>query len=574
MIERLKIKNLGVIRSAEIEFARGFTVVTGETGAGKTMVLTALGLICGGKPDPGLVSKGSETTAIEGFFVLPEVSESELTEKIDDCGASAEDGLLIIARDVPKDGRARCVVGGKSVPASVAADITENLVTVHGQGDQARLAKPSQQRQLLDRFAGPIQLDLLRELGETFIKWQQTKSVLSGLRANTAQAALELQALQADLAEVAAFDPKVDEFKQLEQDLANLVNSGEILDGLAVVIAALEGVEGESTGSLNSLSIAVNALHALGRYGKQYEEAQAELQGSMTSIGQLVADLKQVYSDFDLDPASLAAAQERKAGFVRFGRRFDIDPNDLTSWQDLARQRVLDLDPDPTRLATLEADVERLEGEALATALKISQNRIKAGVQLSRMVTNETNELAMPKACFEVKVTTKTDLVAELASHGYDEVEFLFSAHDASELRPLAKAASGGERSRVMLALEVVLASADPVPTFVFDEVDAGVGGKAAVEVGRRLARLGQHAQVIVVTHLPQVAAFAEGHIRVEKGLADEVSTTDVRRLDEKERVAELSRMLAGVEESAAARQHAEELIAMGEAERAQLVHF
>ena len=361
---------------------------------------------------------------------------------------------------------------------------------------------------------------------------------------------------------------------KLEQDLANLVNSGEILEGLAAAITALEGIDGETGGSLTGMSVAVNVLHGLSRYDKQYEEARNEIEQSITSVGQILSDLKRVYADFDLEPATLATAQERKAGFVRFARRFGIEPNELSSWLKAAEQRALDLDPDPTRLANLEADVARLEADALAIATKISNNRIEAAARLSSMVTEETHQLAMPRARFEAQTSTPIDLVAGLTPHGYDEVEFLFSAHDSNDLRPLAKAASGGERSRVMLALEVVLACADPVPTFVFDEVDAGVGGKAASEVGRRLARLGKHAQVIVVTHLPQVAAFAQGHIRVEKGVSDEITSADVRPLDDSERVAELSRMLAGVEESSAAQQHASELLQMGAHERAELVHL
>lgn len=577
MIERLKIENLGVIRSAEIEFAKGFTVVTGETGAGKTMVLTALGLICGGKADPALVSKGAKNSAIEGFFDVASgfrTSDSkELVATLEDCGAVIDDGLLIMARDVPKDGRPKCVVGGKSVPASVASDVSEFLLTVHGQGDQTRLAKPSQQRLLLDRFAGESHLARLRELGKAYETWTQLCAELERLKNLTSASTKELADLEIDVADVRALNPTPGEFQMLEEDLINLVNSGAILETLAQVVRALDGDEEAASGAASGLANAAQGLSQLSQFGKRFEEAKAEIEASLTNVAQVLADLKAFYADFDLDPARLAAAQDRKATYLRLAKRISVEPAHINDWLIKAEQRLLDLDPDPARSSNLEKEVGQQADLVMALAIDVSKTRIQAAKKLSDEVTQEVRELAMPKATFSVEVTQVEMSVTAVGAHGFDDVEFLFSAHDATDLRPLAKAASGGERSRVMLAIEVVLANADPVPTFVFDEVDAGVGGKAAVEVGRRLARLGQHAQVIVVTHLPQVAAFAEGHIRVQKGVTDEITTTDVCLLDETERVVELSRMLAGVEESSAARQHAQELIAMGKAERVQLVH-
>jgi len=573
MIERLKINDLGVIRSAEIEFSPGFTVVTGETGAGKTMVLTALALLGGAKADPGLVSSGAESAGVEGFYSLPEGENAELTQVIDECGASLDDGLLIVNREIPKEGRARCVLGGKSVPASVAGEIAEHLVTVHGQGDQARIAKPAQQRQLLDRFAGREHLLSVDELALVFANWREARVALENLKNQSASSARELAVLQEDIALVSALDPKEGEIASLNEEIATMTNAEEIMGGLSAIAAQLEGDGGESAGASGNLNAAISAVSALTKYGEQFESIKTQLNATLDGVSDVLLTVRKVFADLDLDPARLAATQQRKADLLAAVKRLSLEPDDLANWLTRAQARVFELDPNPERLAQLEAEVQANQAKLLKLAADVSDSRVSAARTLSSQVTKEINELALPNAHFVAKVTQPTKLIDDITANGFDEIEFQFSAHGSNELRPLAKAASGGERSRVMLALEVVLASADPVPTFVFDEVDAGVGGKAAIEVGRRLARLGQHAQVIVVTHLPQVAAFAAHQVLVEKGVSAEVSKADVRRLSELERVAELSRMLAGVGESQAAQQHAQELLEMGARERAGLVH-
>jgi DNA repair protein RecN (Recombination protein N) len=537
------------------------------------MVLTALALLGGAKADPGLVSSAAEAAVVEGFYAVPMTDNPSLNQILDECGAALDESVLIVNREIPKEGRARCVVGGKSVPASVAGEIAEHLVTVHGQGDQARIAKPSQQRELLDSFAGKQHLALVDELALVFANWREARRALENLKNLSATSARELVALQEDIALVTALEPQEGELAALNEEIATMMNAEEIMQGLSAVVAHLEGDGGESPGASASLNAASAALGGLTKYGQQFESIRSQLLTTLDGVNEVLASVRRVFADLDLDPARLAAAQQRKADLIAAAKRLVIEPENLTSWLTTAQARAFELDPNPERLTQLEAEVQATQANLLKLAAEVSDSRVSAARLLSSQVTKEINELALPNAQFVAKVTQPTKLLDDISANGFDEIEFQFAAHGSSELRPLAKAASGGERSRVMLALEVALASADPVPTFVFDEVDAGVGGKAAIEVGRRLARLGHHAQVIVVTHLPQVAAFAAQQILVEKGVTAEVSKADVRLLSEAERVAELSRMLAGVGESQAAQQHAQELLEMGARERAGLVH-
>jgi DNA repair protein RecN (Recombination protein N) len=569
MLEEVRISGLGVIDDAVLELSAGFTALTGETGAGKTMVVTALGLLFGGRADPARVRPGADRAVVEGrLLVLPQVAR-----EVEEAGGDLdEDGtVLVLSRSVSAEGRSRAFAGGRSVQVSLLQVLADDLVAVHGQADQQQLLKPGRQRDALDRFAGPELAAVLSDYRRVFVRHRAVREELDALTAAERERAAEAETLRFGLAEVEAVSPVAGEDAALLAEDERLSNADALHAAAATAHEALAGdpaaapVEGSD--ALTLLGVAARALEAVRSHDPVLAGLGERLSDAAYQVSDLAAELASYLESVDSDPARLAAVQERRAALGRLVRAYGGLSGDVAGVLDWAKQassRLADLEGADDKITALAAEEASLASAVTSLAAQLTALRSAAAERFASEVTAELVDLAMPHASLTAVVTQ----LESPGPFGADDVEIRLAAHPGAPPLPLHKGASGGELSRVMLAIEVVFAGADPVPTFVFDEVDAGVGGRAAVEVGRRLARLARSAQVIAVTHLPQVAAFADNHLVVEKADDGLVTSSGVMRLDQAGRVRELSRMLAGLEDSESAQAHAEELLALAGHER------
>ncbi|GAA3100728.1 DNA repair protein RecN [Streptosporangium carneum] len=566
-VEEVRIQGLGVIDEAVLVLSPGFTVLTGETGAGKTMVVTGLGLLFGGRADPARVRPGSDRATVEGTLVVDPAGR--VAQQVQDVGGEVEDGELIISRTVSAEGRSRAWLGGRSVPVGTLTYLAEDLVAVHGQMDQQRLLQPGRQRAALDRYAGEELVKPLRAYEQAYKRHKQVADQLTELTARAKERAQEADLLRFGLQEVEQADPRQGEEAELREEEERLSHADSLRSAAETAHRALLGDPMSGEQEMQDAIALVGQARAAVEAVRDFDPALAEIADRLAEAGYLISDVATELAAYaesvEADPMRLAIVQERQAVLTHLVRKYGEDTGVVLAWAAQAALRVTELEGDDERIGDLAREHEELTGRLTDLAAELTRVRTAAAERFGQAVTEELTALAMPHARVVVTLTAADDF----GPHGIDEVELRMSPHPASPPLPLNKGASGGELSRVMLAIEVVFAGADPVPTFVFDEVDAGVGGKAAVEIGRRLARLARTAQVIVVTHLPQVAAFADQHLVVEKAGDGSVVRSGVVALDKDGRARELSRMLAGLEDSELGRAHAEELLAIAAADKA-----
>ncbi len=626
MLEEVRITGLGVINDALLELSPGFTALTGETGAGKTMVVTGLGLLFGGRADPSRVRPGAQRASVEGR--LRTDPRGKVAQQVEEAGGDLdEDGTLVLTRTVSGEGRSRAFAGGRSVPVSLLTYLSDDLVAVHGQSDQQQLLKPGRQRESLDKYAGGVLAAVLADYQHAYQRHRKVHEELTTLTTQARARAAEAGELRAGLTDIEKLNPAAGEAAALRAEEERLANADSLHAGATTAHEALLGDPTASNDGVDAVTLlghARRALDAVRRYDTEIDGVAARLSEAAYLVSEVAGELASYIQGIDADPARLAAVQDRRAALARVIRLYgpggvnaDIngapvrlgsaaspaaadlpaadvaaedddasagpdadgtagagsaadpealfeaeEPDDIAyvlEWARLAAARVAELDDDDDTIAALTAAEAELSAQVTDLAGRLSGLRAEAGERFSEDVTAELTALAMPHARISVALTP----LSEPGPHGIDDVELRLASNPGAPALPLHKGASGGELSRVMLAIEVVFAGADPVPTFVFDEVDAGVGGKAAVEIGRRLAKLARLAQVIVVTHLPQVAAFADNHLVVTKSSDGSITSTSVIRLGHEARVRELSRMLAGLEDSEFGQAHAAELLAM-----------
>lgn len=565
MIEEIHIRDLGIITDARLPLEPGFSVLTGETGAGKTMVVTALGMLLGARSDATSVRNGAKNALAEAVIRLPRghralaLAEEAggTTEEIDE-----QSSELLLARTVNASGRSRAHVGGCSAPIGTLAQIGQSLVAVHGQSDQLRLKSPAEQRQSLDLYAGEELASLLAKYRENYERYRAAAAELKEVRENSRARALEAQSLQGALEEIAAVNPRAGEEDELKAEMVKLMNVEALRIASATALTALSGSEyssGEEANVMGLLDAARGALQGQASADEELAGLEARINELMILTTDIASDLSSYAASLDVEgPERLAQVQTRRAQLATLMRKYGADIAEVLEWAEGSRARLDTLVDDPQRQETLETELGQLRKVLGEQAEELTNLRRAAAQKLADAVSEELTALAMPNASLVVEVAE----AEKFSVHGRDTVTFMLAPHRTAVPRPLGKGASGGELSRVMLALEVVLAEVDPVPTFIFDEVDSGVGGKAAIEIGRRLAMLARHVQVLVVTHLPQVAAFADQHILVLKN--DDASLSKVQVLTEEERVVELARMLSGHDQSESAREHARELLEAG----------
>jgi DNA repair protein RecN (Recombination protein N) len=554
VLEEIRIAQLGVIESTTLELGPGLTVITGETGAGKTMVVTALGLLLGARADSGAVRTGARTARVEG--VVDSSGLAGFAEAVDEAGGEVEDGRVVLARNLSAEGRSRAFVGGASVPVTKLAEVTEVLVAVHGQSDQHRLLQQRAQREALDRFGGPPLAALLATYTHLYQRLKATERELDEVVTSARDRAREADVLRFGLGEIEAVAPTSGEDVALSAEESRLGFADTLRTAAESARESLSSDDPTAHDALSTTSAARTLLDGVRDHDAEAGELADRLAEITYLLSDVAADVASYASRLETDPHRLAAVSERRAALTALTRKYGETIDEVLAWAQVSAARLLDLDGTDERIETLRAEREVLAAGLDDAAEALSSARSEAAGRLSAQVTAELALLAMPDATFDITVTR-----TGFTSSGVDDVEFRLAANLGSGPRPLHKGASGGELSRVMLALEVALAGTSPVPTFVFDEVDAGVGGAAAVEVGRRLAELARTAQVLVVTHLPQVAAYADRHVLVEKSDDGSVTSSGLSVLDDESRERELSRMLAGLADSDTALAHARELL-------------
>ena len=557
MIRELSIANLGVIEHTRLQFSPGFTALTGETGAGKTLITTAISQLLGAKPEAGLVRHGAEEAVIDCALT----TAPEIVTQLDDIGAVLDGDELLVTRTIGASTRSRAIVGSRSVAAATLSDIAGATITLHGQHGQTRLTKPSEQRALLDAAGGTgTLLDAQRAV------WQSLRAArhdLAGAVAAQSTATAHLDRLRQLVEDVEAIAPTPNEDIEISERIEVLAKVDEVQRLCQLAHAALAGDGDTDT---------VDVQHLMAQVRKQLEHANVPGPFSgwverTVEIRELVSalahDIDQYAASLDADPTALDQLQARKAAITALLRRWNCTLEELLAqYQEASRQLAFAADP-ASRIEELERRVSELVDQQERACAALHGARVQAAKTLATSVQTELRELGLQHASFDITVQRAHDP----NQFGDDVVEFLFSANPGLPPQSLAAVGSGGELSRVMLALEVAAADTRE-RTFIFDEVDAGIGGKAALEVGKRLAQLAATQQVIVVTHLAQVAAFADQHIVVEKEVQGQRTLTRTRALTAKERATEVARMLSGVEESASATAHAAELLGLAAAAR------
>ncbi|MEO7122776.1 MAG: DNA repair protein RecN [Lacisediminihabitans sp.] len=568
MIEEISIRNIGVIGEARLPLGPGFTAVTGETGAGKTMVVTALGLLLGERSDSSVLRQGAGSAVVEGHWQI--ATDGGVADRVREAGGemdpsgTAGQSQLILGRSISQDGRSRAVVGGRAAPVGVLNEIGQQLVVVHGQSDQNRLRSATAQREAIDRFAGVELSVVLGDYQDLYGRWQAKQAELDILVAESDRRAQEAEELRTAMTEIEDAAPRRGEDAELTERAERLANLEDLRLAAAQAheLVSSQGVD-EVVDVIALLESARRQLERVVDHDSALVPISEAIASASFAVADISAQLSSYLSGIDSDSGrELEIVQERRAELSALTRKYGPTLDETIDYLDSGSNRLLELDSDTDRIDGLRDEVAADRARLDELADKLSQLRRNAAAELSDQVTAELAALAMPDARLTAEVSDRP----EPGRSGKDQVSILLQPHPGAEPRPLARGASGGELSRVMLAIEVVIAASDPVPTFIFDEVDAGVGGASAIEIGKRLARLARTAQVIVVTHLAQVAAFSTNHLRVVKDSDGSVTASSVQQLQGEERIEEMARLLSGLADSESGLAHARELIETAQA--------
>jgi DNA repair protein RecN (Recombination protein N) len=560
-LRELTIRNLGVIDTAEIEFKSGLTVLTGETGAGKTMVLTALNLILGGKSDSDFVRSGQERLIVSGKFQIGEA----LSLVVEDAGGIVEENEVIINRSVTNQGKSKISLGGAVSSATQVSEMAQELIEIHAQASSARLSKGSVQLELLDSFAGHE--NLVSDYSTDFEEHLNLRKRVAELERQLSVRDLEIAKLEAIVKDFERVKPQPGEIAELENEINKLGAVEELNTG---IIQALAAIDSEENSAISALGLSKKLLENLKGKDSALDSLIEDQSESIYGLVEVTGKIERYLSGLEADPARFDFLQLRKSELLGLVKKYGTGSNRDIAYENLlaeaedASSRLADLQGGDLRLEELKSQSKEKFEELQSSAKKLSASRAIFAGKLSEAITKELALLAMASAKLIVSVLKSDETESKnYSASGLDEVSFLFTSHSEGKPLPLAKGASGGELSRVMLAVEVVLAKNSPVGTYIFDEVDAGVGGKAAVEVGKRLALLAKNSQVIVVTHLAQVATWADNHLVVTKSESGSVTQSNIIEVTGNERRKEIARLLSGQDESISAQEHAGELLDM-----------
>lgn len=575
MINDLRIQNIGVIEDVSLEMSNGFTVLTGETGAGKTMILTAFQMIIGEKVDSSLVRANEKSALVEAFIKVPQ--DKELRQRLEELDVAIEDDGTQISRTIAREGRGKIILGGRSVPSATLEEITQSSITIHGQGDQVLLNKSSFQRQLLDQFAGEEHLANLVKYQDLYSKYIETKKKLEELKKAGGQNALRIAQLQDSVKELNDAQLEVDEEVSITERINLINNSEDIFESLALADKLLNGAEDGTTSVTSQLNQARKALDTAAAKSERISSLRDQISNLEIEVSTLARDVNRDLASLDRDPATIDKLESRRALIKKLLTKYGPTSKDALENIKKFTEELATIEDLPSAIESVEKEIQMQLSELAISAQKIHDSRVDSSTKISLAIEKELKSLSMPNADFKVRIETSEDQAGlkikvdknathlHFDSYGVDQISFEFSANPGQPLRPISKVASGGEMSRIMLAIELVFSKSGASKTMIFDEVDAGIGGAAAIEVGKRLKALAKNHQIVVVTHLPQVAAFADKHLKVEKSASGNITTSSVIELDSGARVTEIARMMAGIQDSASALEHARELLGMSQ---------
>lgn len=575
MINDLRIQNIGVIEDVSLEMSNGFTVLTGETGAGKTMILTAFQMIIGEKVDSSLVRANEKSALVEAFIKVPR--DKELRQRLEELDVAIEDDGTQISRTIAREGRGKIILGGRSVPSATLEEITQSSITIHGQGDQVLLNKSSFQRQLLDQFAGDVHLANLVKYQDLYSKYIETKKKLEELKKAGGQNALRIAQLQESVKELNDAQLEVDEEISITERINLINNSEDIFESLALADKLLNGAEDGTTSVTSQLNQARKALDSAAAKSERIASLRDQISNLEIEVSSLARDVNRDLASLDRDPATIDKLESRRALIKKLLTKYGPTSKDALENIKKFTDELATIEDLPSAIESVEKEIQLQLSELAISAQKIHDSRVDSSTKISLAIEKELKSLSMPNADFKVRIETSEDQAGlkirvdknethlHFDNFGVDQISFEFSANPGQPLRPISKVASGGEMSRIMLAIELVFSKSGASKTMIFDEVDAGIGGAAAIEVGKRLKALAKNHQIVVVTHLPQVAAFADKHLKVEKSASGNITTSSVIELDNGARVTEIARMMAGIQDSASALEHARELLGMSQ---------
>lgn len=575
MINDLRIQNIGVIEDVSLEMSNGFTVLTGETGAGKTMILTAFQMIIGEKVDSSLVRANEKSALVEAFIKVPR--DKELRQRLEELDVAIEDDGTQISRTIAREGRGKIILGGRSVPSATLEEITQSSITIHGQGDQVLLNKSSFQRQLLDQFAGDVHLANLVKYQDLYSKYIETKKKLEELKKAGGQNALRIAQLQESVKELNDAQLEVDEEISITERINLINNSEDIFESLALADKLLNGAEDGTISVTSQLNQARKALDSAAAKSERIASLRDQISNLEIEVSSLARDVNRDLASLDRDPATIDKLESRRALIKKLLTKYGPTSKDALENIKKFTDELATIEDLPSAIESVEKEIQLQLSELAISAQKIHDSRVDSSTKISLAIEKELKSLSMPNADFKVRIETSEDQAGlkikvdknethlHFDNFGVDQISFEFSANPGQPLRPISKVASGGEMSRIMLAIELVFSKSGASKTMIFDEVDAGIGGAAAIEVGKRLKALAKNHQIVVVTHLPQVAAFADKHLKVEKSASGNITTSSVIELDNGARVTEIARMMAGIQDSASALEHARELLGMSQ---------
>jgi DNA repair protein RecN (Recombination protein N) len=573
MINDLRIQNIGVIEDVSLEMSKGFTVLTGETGAGKTMILTAFQMVIGEKVDSNLVRANEKTAIVEAFIQVPD--DKEIRNRLEELDISIEDGGTQLSRTIAREGRGKIILGGRSIPNSALEELTQSSITIHGQGDQVLLNKSSYQRELIDQFAGEKHQNQLISYQAEFTKFTSLKKKLEELKKAGTQNALRISQLQESVKELTEANLEIDEEISITERINLINNSEDIFESLALTDKLLNGGEDSTSSITNSINQARKSLDSAASKSERIASLRDQIANLEIEISTVARDVNRDLASLDRDPATIDKLESRRALIKKLLVKYGPTSKEAIEKIAIFNSELAENEDLPAAILNVEKELVLVINDLSSFGQSLHDNRVKASTDISKSIEKELKSLSIPNARFQVGIETSEDpqgLSIKLDgknqslhfdNYGVDQITFEFSANPGQPLRPISKVASGGEMSRIMLAIELVFSQSVAAKTMIFDEVDAGIGGAAAIEVGKRLQALAKHHQIVVVTHLPQVAAFADKHLKVEKSASGNVTTSSVTELDQKARITEIARMMAGIEDSTSALEHARELLEM-----------
>jgi DNA repair protein RecN (Recombination protein N) len=573
MINDLRIQNIGVIEDVSLEMSKGFTVLTGETGAGKTMILTAFQMVIGEKVDSNLVRANEKTAIVEAFIQVPD--DKEIRNRLEELDISIEDGGTQLSRTIAREGRGKIILGGRSIPNSALEELTQSSITIHGQGDQVLLNKSSYQRELIDQFAGEKHQNQLISYQAEFTKFSVLKKKLEELKKAGTQNALRISQLQESVKELTEANLEIDEEITITERINLINNSEDIFESLALADKLLNGGEDSTSSISNSMNQARKSLDSAAAKSERIASLRDQVANLEIEISTVARDVNRDLASLDRDPATIDKLESRRALIKKLLVKYGPTSKEAIEKIAVFNSELAENEDLPAAISNVEKELVSVIKELSSIGQSLHDNRVKAATNISKSIEKELKSLSIPNARFQVGIETSEDpqglnvkldgknQTLHFDNYGVDQMTFDFSANPGQPLRPISKVASGGEMSRIMLAIELVFSQSVAAKTMIFDEVDAGIGGAAAIEVGKRLQALAKHHQIVVVTHLPQVAAFADKHLKVEKSASGNVTTSSVTELDQKARVTEIARMMAGIEDSTSALEHARELLEM-----------